>query len=391
MLIIRRQNDALAAQAMLEGASWLARAFDHSKKVWVERWVRASPACLELLTSISSGVSNARPHGTGRPRGMLEWVVDLSTESDSFKSWASPSGELLRKLGSAGLLDLYNKWWGCGRASGDAAKCQDDRCPRCWNSRNRGLVHNVLSCSNTWTGAPARVSGGTGNIRGAVTKDGATEGSLYGWILVPPPNAVDVEIYYNRKALNAKKEGPAGTCTLGKVAFMFDHVGNPTAETREGVVTKWVAVAEYATVGRGSREKLDPATGHPVLRLRSTLAYFPADAIRRVAHMYHKCPDGKTCGPLVRSGGGVVWHHEFGTLPEFLYNRHFHGPTPSERTCDQVCGDERRTNLNIVFLARCVAVTVRWHVSTGGYSVGLVFESICRASLASHLIRPYPL
>lgn len=328
--IIRRENEAMAAQAMADGQSWSAWAYDRTERKMKRKTIEASEACIEFVKAVSEEGSKGRERGTGRPRGAQEWSVDLRSASPAAGGsggWQDAIVGMLAGLGSRGLLDLYKRWYSCGRVTGDTARCGNDSCPRCWNSRGEGLVRKSVDYKNFWAGAPPRVSAGTGLIRGAAMVDAAEKRDGFLWLL--GPLGVDVELYYTREALDAQEAGPAGTCTLGRVAFFFDHVGNPIhGGEGQGVKTKWVAVSEYVTAGRGSSEQLDPATGHPVMRIQKKLSFFPAEAIRQVVHLYHRCPENK-CAPRPESGTGLVWQHVFD--PEgsnyFLYNRHFRGPS----------------------------------------------------------------
>ncbi|CAN0418184.1 unnamed protein product, partial [Ectocarpus sp. 13 AM-2016] len=98
-------------------------------------------------------------------------------------------------------------WFSCGRETSNPNMCGNGRCPRCWRNRHLHLVNMEVECSNTWIGAPERVSGGTGTIRGAPIEDAHNKPNIR-WILAPPPFGTDVEIYSNRAALDAKKPGP---------------------------------------------------------------------------------------------------------------------------------------------------------------------------------------
>lgn len=254
----------MAAEAMAEGVRWTAWGYDRTKREWVKKTVQASPACRELLRTISEWEVGTRRHGTGRPRGIVEWNVRLGQQAaaPSAQGWQETIGALLRRTGPGGLdlLDLYKAWFSCGRETSNPNMCGNGRCPRCWCNRHLHLVNMEVECSNTWIGAPERVSGGTGTIRFAPMED-AHDKPKFRWILAPPPCGTDVEIYSNRAALDAKKPGPAGTCTLGKVAFFFQHRGNSLQDGGEGLLTRWAAVAEYVTAGVGSSEKSDAVTG----------------------------------------------------------------------------------------------------------------------------------
>jgi len=274
---------------------------------------------------VSEMASSRRERGTGMPRGSRQWSVELDSEVVG-----DGPGGFLRALGSMGLLELYKKWFSCGREHGTENWCSSPRCCRCWNARSNFLTYRTVECSNVWTHAPPRVSAGTGTIRGAAKADDSekSDGLFLGG---QGRLGADVELYYTPEALTARKAGPAGTCTMGKVAFFFDHAGNTfQGGGNQGAITKWVAVLEYVTAGRGNREQLDPATGHPVMRIQKALSFFPAAAIRQVVHFYHRCPENK-CGPVLESGKGLVWQHHYDPkgVNYFLHNRHFRGPSPA--------------------------------------------------------------
>ncbi|CAM9814236.1 unnamed protein product, partial [Ectocarpus fasciculatus] len=117
--IVRRENDAMAAEAMAEGVRWTAWGYDKTKRGWVKKTVQASPACRELLRAISERVSGTRRHGTGRPRGIVEWNASLEhpAAAPSAQGWQETIGALLPRTGPGrlGLLDLYKAWFSCGR------------------------------------------------------------------------------------------------------------------------------------------------------------------------------------------------------------------------------------------------------------------------------------
>lgn len=180
---------------MEEGLRWKGRALDRGGNQWIDRTVQASPACRELLKNLSARSVDARSFGTGRPRGTVDWTMELEPMAlrPGAEGWQQAIGGLLPNWGSGKLLELYKRWWGCGRASGDSSRCDNDRCPRCWNFRDPGLVNTGLRCSNVWAGAPGRLSGGTGTIRGARMVD-AAENVNAQWVLSAPPYAMDVEM-----------------------------------------------------------------------------------------------------------------------------------------------------------------------------------------------------
>lgn len=226
----------MAAEAMAEGVRWTAWGYDKTKREWVKKTVQASPACRELLGSNSEWVVETRRHVTGRPRGIVEWNVRLGQQAAAPSGWQETIGALLRRTGPGGLdlLGLYKAWFSCGRETSNPSMFENGRCPRCWRNRSLGLVNLEVECSNTWIGAPERISGGTGTIRGAPMEDAHKKKHIR-WIVAPPPFGTDVEIYSDRAALDATRPGPSGTCTLGKVAFFFQHRGNPLQDDDEGL------------------------------------------------------------------------------------------------------------------------------------------------------------
>lgn len=254
---------------------------------------------------------------------MVEWRIDDVVGDGTEAPLQSEAWKLFLEttIRGMGLMDLYHTWFGCGRGHTDDRLCQDTRCPRCWKWRNMGLMNKGVRCISMWAGAPADVSAGTGTLRGCSVQDAAADGP--NWMLAPAPYGTDVELYCTREALRADVPGATGICTLAKVAFFVEHEGNPSQDRSVGEKALWVAVAEYVTAGPGNTRSVDPATGHAVLKLRRNLSFFPADAIRRVVHMYHRCPRG-ACAPRRQHRGTPIWSHKLTDDDSYLHNEHFH-------------------------------------------------------------------
>lgn len=121
----------------------------------------------------------------------------------------------------------------------------------------------------------------------------------------------------------ADDDGPVepSSLTMAKIIYFFKHKSNANAEGDDSKETWRVLVYDYVGVGEGNERVLDHITQHPVLRLRGRgrpLVY-PADAIRRQVHMYHRCPEAGewACGEAPAApGSGVhkVWRHKFRLL-----------------------------------------------------------------------------
>lgn len=193
----------------------------------------------------------------------------------------------------------------------------ENECLKWFGGEEQAFLDGTARCFNHWDAAPAEVTGGYRTIRGGAPQD-AVDGGGLGWCLAAPaPFGTDVEFYRTPEASRSRTEDEP--CTLGKVAFFLEH-------RRNGGENKlWVAVAEYVSNGRGQGRVNDPATGHAVMRLKRTLTFFPSTAIRRVAHMYHRC--NSACKAVTRTSGGVgVLEHSMSAAGDsiFLHNEHFH-------------------------------------------------------------------
>lgn len=322
--IARRLNTRLAADAMMEGLAWEARRYDN-RDGWVVSTVQASSPCRKLLKTLSDTLSHSRKHGVGRARGTVNWEMSIAQHGGELEATSGSERSWMRALAMAmqqkfRLEDLYHTWYSCGRLHGVQAFCGKPQCPRCWKYRNVGFREQRVRFSNNWTGAPSEVSGGSGTLRGGNVQIAKADDRQ--WMA---ESGTDVEIYSNRDAMISNRPGPAGTCSLARVAFFAEHVGNPPLGVdTTGEKTLWVAVAEYVTAGIGQDKVIDAATGHPIMRRRKRLSFFPARAIRRVVHMYHVCVPNK-CKAVSDAGKAPVWRHDLsGENNRYIHNEHFH-------------------------------------------------------------------
>lgn len=297
--IARRKNHDSAVRFMLEGGSWTARRYNYKENAWETRRIKAGVGCLEMLKSLSD--EPRRTFGMGRARGTAKWTVEVGDRGKVRAATSTPGGWELAATRAIEHLDLeleYSRWFGGEREQ---------------------LRYTSAVCFNIWDDAPAEATGGHRTIRGGPVHDAEKHQGARWCLAAAAPLGTNIELYSTPEANRLRKPGPAGTCTLGKVACFVEHRGNDGAETL------WVAVAEYVTVGRGKARENDPATGHAVLRLKKTLSFFPATAIRRLAHMYHRCTSACKAVPGV-NGGASIWRHD--TLSAggdcFLYNEHYH-------------------------------------------------------------------
>ncbi|CAB1101469.1 unnamed protein product [Ectocarpus sp. CCAP 1310/34] len=327
LLIARELNTRMAATAMMEGMEWSARRYSRKQRTWLTERIKASPACRKLMRTLLDSSKVSRKHGVSRVRRTVEWKMDITNKGKSIT--AAPDNDIrwieaIAKASKGFDPDaLYRRWYSCGRPHGEEARCSGLRCIRCWKFRVNGFRHTEARCFNNWTGAPARASGGTGTVRGCPVE--MAEPNNRRWMFAPYPCGTDVEIFFTPDALAAQRPGPAGTCTLGKVAYFIEHVGNPPqGEDTRGEPTVWVAVAEYVSAAVGQSTMRDAATGHPVMRLRDTLSFFPAEAIRRVVQVYHACAYSGGCKAVSENNKAPVWKHKLSPGDNFLYNEHFH-------------------------------------------------------------------
>jgi len=324
--IARRLNTRIAATAMMDGVEWEARCYNKRRHRWETEKVRASPHCRELMRTLLDSSQAPRKHGVGRARRTVDWIMTVNTKGakiaglpDEEEGWID---SIARASQGFNLRDLNKKWYGCGRLTQEDL-CGRPRCMRCWKSRNKGFTETEVRCSNNWTGAPPRASGGGGTLRGCPVQL-ATPNNRQ-WMVASQPGGTDVELYSDRAALEAQKPGSTGSCTLGKVAFFLEHMGNPPqGEGTVGEIFRWVGVAEYFSASSGGGGNKDAATGHPVLRLGESLSFFPVEAIRRVVHIHHACGQDGRCKAVSDGNKAPVWRHDVRPGDGFLCNEHFH-------------------------------------------------------------------
>ena len=146
-----------------------------------------------------------------------------------------------------------------------------------------------------------------------------------------PSGANDLKLFVSATDMRDGTTG-VGHTTLGKAIYFFEHQGNDqrrrdTGHIAEGVVSVWVAVLEYVTAGTGHQRKVDPVTGFDVFHLRSTLSFFPVQAVRRTVQLVHQCPASRasaSCGLVSGSKKRQDWRCKLGKTSSYLLNRFFH-------------------------------------------------------------------
>ena len=88
-----------------------------------------------------------------------------------------------------------------------------------------------------------------------------------------------------------------------------------------------MAVSEYVTAGVGNSLTTHHATGLAEFKMRQTLTFYPASAIRRVVHTMHACPTSgeSACGLVRENGKRPRWRCKLLGTSTYLLNRFFHG------------------------------------------------------------------
>ncbi|CAB1121590.1 unnamed protein product [Ectocarpus sp. CCAP 1310/34] len=337
--IIKNWNDNQALKSLSDSVTWDACGFENGKEMRKE--VTAGPLCREVLqdvfaflpamqlspASVEDGTTTGRQGG--RPHGYQQWTADLKgvDAGIELQTWQE---EVFKMLPSPQELDQhYADYFGCGRIDGEAP-CNTRTCSYCWRNRTYkdGLVHDSVEVFNHWGGAPGEANAGTGTVRGCPVKDA---GRHSGWTRSTASRGSDVEIYLTA---NDQREGRYGLeqTTLGKVAFFFEHQGNPWRRDDEsnvlpeGEYTIWMAVSEYVTAGVGNNLQLHHTTGLAEFKMRHTLTFYPTPAIRRVVHMMHACPtSGESACGLVRESKRQ-WRCNLLGTSTYLLNKYFHSP-----------------------------------------------------------------
>lgn len=326
-----------ALKSLCDGITWEAKGFERGKEVRKE--VTAGTVCREVLQDVfallpamhQSPASVEDGNTTGRqgsdshrpPR----WEAGLKGVEAGIELEAWQAGVSAMLPSPEELDERYAECFGCGRIHGEAP-CSTRTCSFCWRNRTekRGLMHETVKFFNHWGGAPGDASAGTGTIRGC-------PGLHSGWTRSTASRGSDVEIYLTAEDQREGNRG-LGQTTLGKVAFFFQHQGNPwrrdeeSGDIPEGQYTIWMAVSEYVTAGVGNSPQLHHATGLAEFKMRQTLTFFPASAVRRVVHMMHACPtSGESACGLVRAGGKrPKWQCKLRGTSTYLFNKYFHSP-----------------------------------------------------------------
>lgn len=306
--------------------------------VEVTKELTAGPLCREVLQEVFKilplqTTPAASEDGTtgrrgGRPHGYQQWDAGLGpTRLETGLDAPAWQQAISKTLPSAEQLEKrYDDALGCGRTSQEAP-CSRRTCSFCWRNRGQGIVRQTVVVFNHWGQAPAEVSAEIGTIRGGPVKDAGTPT----WVRSAASRGSDVEIYLKAEDQRAGNRG-LGRTTLGKVAYFFEHQGNDWRRGEssnaipEGEFTIWVAVAEYVTAGVGNKRKVDPVTGLDMFRMRTSLTFFPASAIRCVVHMMHACSTtGTSACRLVDEGSKrPVWRCNLTGNPNYLLNKYFH-------------------------------------------------------------------
>ena len=284
---------------MAEGGSWAARKFNFKKHKWETREVTAGDRLLEMLGALSE--EPGRTFGMGRARGTEKWNMRVAGDGTVTAETGAPAWQagFTRALQRINLEEEYSKWFDCPRGK---------------------LDHKHVACFNIWDDAPSEGTGGHRTIRGGPVREADGRGGVEWCLTAAAPLGTSVELYSTPESCRARTPGPAGTCTLGKTAFFVQHRSN------DGANVLWAAVAQYVTIGRGQAREDDAATGHAAMRLNQSLSLFPVKAIRKVAHMYHRCTSA--CKATKENGGPSILRHNLSTSAlaseVFLYNEHFH-------------------------------------------------------------------
>lgn len=309
--------------------------YHRGDKKHIEARVRPGAGCVAVMkqldTALRLGLSGAprdehsAPTPTpaqlkGQYRGGATWDAVLWQEGATHVmdgNWLERMRSGYLRPDAASLLKGYKKFYGCARRAD--ARCGNSRCPYCsWNPN--GLDSSDIACSRYYHAAPYVASSGQGRWKGGDVKAAGRPGPHLDWVL-GTGGGDDVEIWKNPPPTNDDGPVDASDLTIAKVIYFFKHKANAITEGDDRPDTWWVLVYDYSGIGRGNERVADHVTQHPVLRLRGRgrpLVY-PADAIRRQLHLYHKCPLGDggewTCGqaPVAPDGSGreKVWRHKF--------------------------------------------------------------------------------
>lgn len=354
----RRFNMDLALTALSEGIHWQLTRFDRSLKQHVVETVRPGPGCKEVLQSLTDALPGGLSSAPVDPR-----AATLSTDGQrngqfpGAARWRSVLWEAGSSGGNAGswearlatgpfrpdertLLKAYKTYFGCSADGAASGGCYDPRCPNCWVNSG-SLERKDITCSRFKHGASLRASSGLGRWKGADVRQAASGGGSTGEWYLGEGCGEDVE-FFKKQPFDDLGPVDARHLSMGRILYFFEHSGNQRFGELERPVTSWVLAFDFVTEGLGTSRSVDPATQHPVmvLRGRGRPAVFPADAIRRHVHLYHRCPGQEhppadnawVCGPEASGPGGAkVWRHKFrlsqpgnGGCDRFLLNEFHH-------------------------------------------------------------------
>jgi len=335
----RRANTNAATLALANNLEYDVSMYDRRRKEHLRVQVRPGPGCVDAMKQLGhalrlgfSGAPRddyAAPTPTpaqlkGQYPGGATWTATLWQEGDEDAvegDWVDrlKSGNL--RPDALALLKGYRTYYGCdGRGAG--VPCDNCRCP--WCSVNPNALENVdIACSRYYHAAPYVASSGQGRWKGGDAKSASRPGPPLDWAL-GAGGGDDVEIW---KAPPPDADEHAqidpSKLTIAKIIYFFKHESNAGVDGGGRADTWWVLVHDYVGIGQGTSNVrvIDPITQHPVLRLRGRgrpLVY-PADAIRRQLHLYHRCPEAGEwrCGEVPAgpvSAAASVWQHKYKLL-----------------------------------------------------------------------------
>lgn len=323
----------LAIVALAEGVPWQLTRYHRGDRRYVVETVTAGAGCTAVLRMLG----DALPGGlSSAPTDSRAASTPTAAESrGQFAGAANWSSALLEAGGGGGggnagnwdtrlatgplrpdertLLDAYGTYFSCGQSSGPM--CLEERCSSCWDNPS-ALDKKEIECSRFKHGASPLSSSGLGRWKGGNAKAAARAGPPLAWA-VGEDGGEDVEFYTKRPF-----HDPSGDLSSARILYFFTHRGNTRLGTPERPSTSWVLAFDFVNDGIGNQRSPDPVTLHPIMTLRGSgrPIVFPASAIRRHVHMYHRCPgldhppadSAWMCGPERSGNGGApVWRHKF--------------------------------------------------------------------------------
>ncbi|CAN0463286.1 unnamed protein product, partial [Ectocarpus sp. 12 AP-2014] len=168
--IVRRENDVMAAEAMAEGVRWTAWGYDKTKREWVKKTVQASPACRELLRTISEWEIETRRHGTGRPR---ESLSGTSVSSNGLRLRARRGG---RRRSDPSSGERVRAGWISSTSTRHGSRAAGRRAtPTCAATAAVLVVGAIDTCiSSTWRSSAATRE--SAPLRGFLAAQAPSEG-----------------------------------------------------------------------------------------------------------------------------------------------------------------------------------------------------------------------